>query len=99
MAAADDVTLGIVTLLPKDAAPVIFDSSFLKVAEADELLRLDDLVIGVEIDGEARAYDVVFLNSHEMVNDVVVARSRSRGDCFASRASYMPRNLRNGRSP
>ena len=27
-------------------------------------------VIGVEIDGEARAYPIVFLNSHELVNDV-----------------------------
>lgn len=27
-------------------------------------------VIGVEINGEARAYPIVFLNSHELVNDV-----------------------------
>ena len=73
--AADEVTLEIVTLLPKDAIPAIFDPSFLTVAEADEFLRPDDLVMGVEIDGEARAYGVPFLSSHEVVNDVVGGRA------------------------
>ena len=74
-APADDVTLEIVTLLPKDAIPAIFDPSFVTAVEADEFLRPEDLVMGVEFGGETRAYGVPFLSSHEVVNDVVGGRA------------------------
>ena len=46
----------------------------LPVSDGDTLLDPDDLVIGVEIDGDARAYGVAYLSNHEIVNDVVGGR-------------------------
>jgi hypothetical protein len=40
-------------------------------AQADRLLEPNDLVIGVERDGDARAYPVKLLSYHEVVNDLV----------------------------
>ena len=51
-----DRTVRIVTLLPKDGIPAIFTPRFLSPTEADEWYGNDELVIGVEISGEARAY-------------------------------------------
>lgn len=66
--------LRIITLLPKDGIPAIFDPSFVSAAEGAEQLRDDDLVIGVSINGDHRAYGVAFLSSHEIVNDTVGGR-------------------------
>ncbi len=63
--------LEIVTLLPRDAIPAIDDPQFLSSAEADDFYDPDELVIGVEFDGDARAYSIPFLSSHEIVNDTV----------------------------
>ena len=56
-------------LLPRDAIRRIYDPKFIPGQEAS--LRWEDLVIGVELNGESRAYPVGPLNSREMVNDVV----------------------------
>jgi hypothetical protein len=61
----------IVTLLPRDAIPAIDNPQFLSVAEAQRFYDADELVIGVEFNGEARAYSVPFLSNHEIVNDTV----------------------------
>jgi hypothetical protein len=61
----------IVTLLPRDAIPAIFDPTFLTAAEADNFYDPDELVIGVFFNGEARAYSVPYLSNHEIVNDTV----------------------------
>jgi hypothetical protein len=61
----------IVTLLPKDAIPAIDDPVFLTAAEADQEYAPDELVIGVSFNGEARAYSINLLSSHEIVNDEV----------------------------
>ncbi len=61
----------IVTLLPRDAIPAIDNPQFLGIAEADEFYDPDELIIGVEFDGDARAYSVPFLSNHEIVNDTV----------------------------
>jgi hypothetical protein len=61
----------IVTLLPRDAIPAIDEPQFLTASEADRFYDPDELVIGVEFDGEARAYSVPFLSRHEIVNDTV----------------------------
>lgn len=63
--------LNIVTLLPRDAIPAINNPSFLSVSEADQEYAPDELVIGVEFNGDARAYSVGLLSSHEIVNDTV----------------------------
>jgi hypothetical protein len=63
--------LEIVTLLPRDAIPAIDAPRFLDVEEADEFYDPNELIMGVEFNGEARAYSVPFLSRHEIVNDTV----------------------------
>lgn len=55
---------------PKDGIPAILAPKFAAVEQAD-FLRDSDEVIGVEVDGEARAYPIRILNWHEIVNDTV----------------------------
>lgn len=64
----------IVTLLPRDAIPAVFDPEFLTVDEAGQEYDDDELVLGVEINGEARAYSIPHLSSREIVNDTVGGR-------------------------
>ncbi len=63
--------LEIVTLLPFDGIPAIDDPVFLDARQADEEYAPDELVIGVEFNGDARAYSIPLLSSHEIVNDTV----------------------------
>lgn len=69
--ARDYSELQIVSLLPRDAIPSIDDPTFLTALEADEEYSPDELVMGVEFNGEARAYSVGLLSRHEIVNDTV----------------------------
>lgn len=61
----------ITSVLPKDAIPAIFDPDFLPADTANLQYRDTDLVIGVSIDGDHRAYHVPYLSAREIVNDVV----------------------------
>ena len=70
-----ETDLEIVTLLPPDAIPAINNPIFISLEEADRQLRLTDLVIGVSIDGEHRAYGAAFLSAHEIVNDTLGGRA------------------------
>ncbi len=63
--------LQIVTLLPRDAIPAIDDPQFLTADEANGAYDDDELVLGVEFNGDARAYSIPLLSSHEIVNDTV----------------------------
>jgi hypothetical protein len=54
---------------PKDGIPSIDDPQFVPVADAD--LPADEPVIGLAIEGDARAYPLRILIWHEIVNDVV----------------------------
>ncbi|MBE2201515.1 MAG: DUF3179 domain-containing protein [Anaerolinea sp.] len=63
--------LEIITLLPPDAIPAIFDPQFLTVTQADEFYDADELVMGVVFNDEARAYSIPYLSNHEIVNDTV----------------------------
>ncbi len=70
--AAPQRDLDIVTLLPFDAIPAIDKPEFFPDLETANMFYKDgELVLGVEIDGDARAYSVPLLSSHEIVNDVV----------------------------
>ena len=73
---ADDAESGydIVTLLPVDAIPAISDPVFLTAEEAEGLYAPEELVLGVEIDGDARAYSIPLLSRHEIVNDEIGGR-------------------------
>ncbi len=64
----------IITLLPKDAIPSIDRPRFYSVQEADAEYEPDEVVIGVEFNGDARAYPIGLLSSHEIVNDMVGGR-------------------------
>ena len=55
---------------PKDGIPSIDDPKFVPVAESGNLADREP-VIGLEIDGDARAYPLRVLTWHEIVNDVV----------------------------
>lgn len=64
----------IVTVLPRDAIPSIDNPRFHPVEQADRQYASEERVIGVEIDGEAKAYSVGLLSSHEIVNDMLAGR-------------------------
>lgn len=68
---ADERELTIVTLLPRDGIPAIDNPTFLDATQADDEYAPEELVIGVEFNGDARAYSIPFLSSHEIVNDMV----------------------------
>ena len=55
---------------PKDGIPAILEPKFIKADEA-HFLEPDDQVIGVLVNGQARAYPIKILNWHEMVNDTI----------------------------
>jgi hypothetical protein len=61
--------LTIFPVLPRDRIRPIYDPEFVTAQQA----RMPDneLVMGVAIDGESRAYPIFTLNAREMVNDTV----------------------------
>lgn len=63
--------LDIVTLLPPDAIPALTFPDYYSVEDADEEYLPEELVIGVDLNGDARAYSVGLLSRHEIVNDTV----------------------------
>ena len=67
----EEVTVDIVTLLGFDAIPSIEHPRFVEPEVADETYFQDELVLGIEVNGDARAYSVPVLSRHEIVNDVV----------------------------
>ena len=55
---------------PKDGIPAILIPKFIRPEQAD-FLEESDQVIGMVVDGEAKAYPLKILNWHEVVNDTV----------------------------
>ncbi len=69
----------VVTLLPPDAIPAVLPQRaqdiMVSAAEADGAsIDQSVQVIGVEINGESRAYPIPYLSAHEIVNDTVGGR-------------------------
>ena len=60
-------------LLPRGQIPAIFDPRFVSAEDAE--IDDDAWVLGVLIDGEARAYSLNLLNRHEIVNDRIGEKS------------------------
>ena len=60
----------------EDNIPAILadDTLFVDAGRGSNEWQSDDLVIGVAVEGDARAYPVRLLSSHEIVNDVVGGR-------------------------
>lgn len=63
--------LQIVTLLGFDAIPSIENPRFVDAEKADDTYGPTELILGVDIEGDVRAYSVPLLSRHEIVNDVV----------------------------
>ena len=63
--------LEILEILPKDGIPSIDNPEFLDAVDASTQIGAQDLVIGVSLNGEHKAYSTAFLSSHEIVNDTV----------------------------
>jgi hypothetical protein len=55
---------------PKDGIPALLDPTSVS-AQASDFMNPDDQIIGVVVDGQARAYPIKILNWHEVVNDSV----------------------------
>jgi hypothetical protein len=56
---------------PPDGIPSIDDPQFVSVQEASKFLEDSDLVLGLNINGDIRAYPLQILVWHEIVNDKV----------------------------
>ena len=63
--------LEIVTVLSYGAIPAIFDPRFVTGEEAWKQYADNELVLGISIDGDHRAYSIPYLSRREIVNDVV----------------------------
>ena len=61
----------LVSVLPPDAIPAILDPVLVSAEMASPELNPDERVIGLVINGDARAYPITILSAHEIVNDVV----------------------------
>jgi len=63
------------TVLPPDRIPAIRVPEFVTGEQADRLMAPDEPVLGVVVDGDARAYSLWHLDRHEIVNDTIAGRA------------------------
>ncbi|MBE9548084.1 MAG: DUF3179 domain-containing protein [Proteobacteria bacterium] len=84
---------------PRDGIPAINQPRFVTAATASEFMHADDRVIGIELNGETRAYPVKILNYHEIVNDringqgIFISYCPLCGTAMAFRSSVNDRDL------
>ncbi len=67
--AGEELPAGFIQVIPRDIIAPVYDPRFVPAGESGWDGQTQ--VIGVEVDGEARAYPVGFLNRREMVIDRV----------------------------
>ncbi|MBI1941933.1 MAG: DUF3179 domain-containing protein [Acidobacteria bacterium] len=60
---------------PRDGIPALSNPQFMTAHDADRLLSRQDRILGVFLNGEAKAYPVRILTWHELVNDRVGGRA------------------------
>ena len=65
--AQDDLPDGVEQILPRGRIAAVFEPEFVTAAEAE--IADGAWVLGVVIDGKAKAYSLNLLNRHEVVND------------------------------
>lgn len=58
-------------VLPVGAIPAIDDPTFVSGAAANAQMSAAEPVLGIVVDGEARAYSLWQLDAHEIVNDEI----------------------------
>lgn len=63
----DEPPPGVVQILPRGGIPAVLDPWFVSAGEAD--LPDGAWVLGVVVEGVAKAYSLNLLNQHEVVND------------------------------
>jgi len=73
IATAETLPVGVEQILERGKIAAIFRPQFVTVAAAE--IADDAWVLGVEIDGQARAYSLNLLNRHEVVNDRIGDKS------------------------
>ena len=66
-ATADPPPDGVEQLLPRGRIAAVFEPEYVPASEAE--IADDAWVLGVLIDGEAKAFSLNLLNRHEVVND------------------------------
>lgn len=59
----------------RDGIPSLVDPEFLSAELGGRRLAGDDRVLGISLNGEAKAYPIRILNWHELVNDKVGGRA------------------------
>lgn len=57
-------------VLPRDSFPVLTLPQLVSAKVGSESLQEEELVIGLEIDGESRAYPLRVMGGIELVNDI-----------------------------
>jgi hypothetical protein len=75
-AAADELPDGVEQLLPRGQIAAVFEPEFVSADEAG--ISDGAWVLGIVVEGVAKAYSLNLLNRHEVVND------RSGGTAFAA---------------
>ena len=60
----------IVSVLPQDAIPALIKPNYLSVSQASDINDQEE-VLGVVINGDARAYPLSTMSAHEIVDDDV----------------------------
>jgi hypothetical protein len=70
---ADELPEGVEQILDRGKIAAIFNPEFVTAEEAE--IADDAWILGVEIEGQARAYSLNLLNRHEVVNDQIGERS------------------------
>ena len=61
----------IITLLPPDGIPALTNPPMYNADRADREYDPEEMIIGVEYNGDARAFPVDVLSRHEIVNDTI----------------------------
>ncbi len=61
------------SILPQDAIPALVSPSYVSAAAATDIRDTEE-VIGLAINGDARAFPIATLSAHEIVDDVIGGR-------------------------
>ncbi len=69
MTQREDLPDGFEQIVPRGRIAAIDEPQFVHASEAS--IADDSVVLGVVIDGQARAYSIRLLNAHEVVNDTI----------------------------
>jgi len=73
LAGAEKLPDGVEQIIPRGRIAAIVEPKFVEASEAE--IAAAAWVLGVAIDGEARAYSLNLLNHHEVVNDRIGERA------------------------